>query len=206
MIHTAFDTPQLQPGLPTWRSIPAHPPCVMWFTGLSGAGKSTIAGRVKRALDELGCYTVHLDGDELRAGLCRDLGFSDADRMENVRRVAEVASLMVQARLMVLVTLISPFKASRDAARGMLTDADFMEIFVDASLDTVTRRDTKGLYAKAAGGAAIQLTGVQSPYERPEAPELRIDSAACTPDQACAEVLALLRSRRLIGSWPASGM
>jgi adenylyl-sulfate kinase len=183
---------------PRGRALPLQKPCVLWFTGLSGAGKSTLAGALKDALDARGCPNTSLDGDVLREGLCSDLGFSEDDRRENIRRVAHVAGLMARANLVVLVTLVSPIRASRDAARALLSPHEFLEVFVDAPLSVVQQRDTKGLYARARAGENIQLTGVQAPYEAPEAPELRIDSSACTPAEARDRLLGLLASRGVI--------
>ncbi len=145
--------------------------CV-WFTGLSGAGKTTIANLTERRLYIQGRHSYILDGDNLRHGLNRDLGFTEVDRTENIRRVAEVAKLMVDAGLIVLVSFISPFQADRRMARSLFEADEFVEVFVDAPLDECERRDVKGLYAKARSGALKNFTGLDSPYERPEAPEL----------------------------------
>lgn len=192
--------PTLQIAPPLWRPVPAHAPCVLWFTGLSGAGKSTIASRLQVLLDELGCRTARLDGDDVREGLCQGLGFSDADRTENIRRVAHVAALMARSQLLVLATLISPFQAARDHARSLVPAGQFLEVFVDAPLPVVQRRDTKGLYARASGGESLQLTGVQSPYERPERPDLHLRSDQCTPDDACRRVIDLLVARGILSA------
>ena len=192
--------PTLRVAAPLWRPVPVHAPCVLWFTGLSGAGKSTIATRLEAVLDELGCRTARLDGDDVREGLCSGLGFSDADRTENIRRVAHVAALMARSQLLVLVTLISPFQAARDHARSLLPADQFLEVFVDAPLPVVQRRDTKGLYARAGRGEAIQLTGVQSPYERPTRPDLHLRSDQCTPDDACRRVVDTLVARGILSA------
>lgn len=150
-------------------------PCCIWFTGLSGAGKSTLANCLEQRLHAQGVHTYLLDGDNVRQGLNRDLGFSDADRMENIRRVAEVARLMVDAGLVVIVAFISPFRAERDFARSLLAPGEFVEVFVDTPLDECERRDTKGLYARARAGSLLQFTGISSPYEPPLQPEIHLD-------------------------------
>ncbi len=174
-------------------------PVVLWFTGLSGAGKSTIANRVEQRLLAQGRHSYLLDGDNVRHGLNKDLGFTSADRVENIRRVAEVTRLMVDAGLIVLTAFISPFRAERALARGLLGDGEFIEIHVDTPLAVAEQRDVKGLYKKARSGALKNFTGIDSPYEAPEAPELRVDTALMTVDQAADVVIALLRERQLIG-------
>jgi bifunctional enzyme CysN/CysC len=169
-------------------------PKVLWFTGLSGAGKSTIANLVERRLHALGRATYILDGDNVRHGLNRDLGFTDADRVENIRRVAEVAKLMVDAGLIVLVSFISPFRAERRLARAMLAEGEFVEVFVDTPLAEAERRDVKGLYKKARAGDLKNFTGVDSPYEPPERPEIRIDTTKVTPEAAAAALVDRLMS------------
>ncbi len=173
-------------------------PFVLWFTGLSGAGKSTIANGVERALAERGHHTYLLDGDDLRHGLSRDLGFSAADRDEHVRRTGEVAALLLDAGLIVLVCLISPSRTGRALARVRVGRRAFLEVFVDAPLTVVEARDTKGLYARARRGELRDVSGVDAPYDVPERPDVRIDSAATTPDGAVAQLLSDLRRRRLI--------
>ncbi|NLC61864.1 MAG: adenylyl-sulfate kinase [Gammaproteobacteria bacterium] len=169
-------------------------PLCVWFTGLSGAGKSTIANLVEQKLVHKGLHTFALDGDNVRHGLNRDLGFTDADRVENLRRVGEVARLMTDAGLIVLVSFISPFRAERAAARSLFDQGDFIEVFVDTPLAEAERRDAKGLYAKARAGQLPNFTGIDSPYEPPEAAELVLDTtahqAADLADQVVAEVLA----------------
>ena len=159
-------------------------PCVVWFTGLSGAGKSTIANLVEKRLHALGRHTYILDGDNVRHGLNKDLGFTDADRVENIRRVAEVSRLMVDAGLIVLVSFISPFRAERRMARDLLRPDEFFEVFVQAPLEIAETRDPKGLYKKARRGELKNFTGIDSPYEEPERPEMRIDTTRLTPEQA----------------------
>jgi len=168
-------------------------PLVVWFTGLSGAGKSTLARLVEGALHAEGRHTYVLDGDNLRHGLNRDLGFTDADRVENIRRAGEVAKLMADAGLIVLCSFISPFRAERRMVREMLPAGEFVEVFVDAPLEACIRRDPKGLYAKALAGGIANFTGLSSPYEPPEAPELRIATDATTPEAAAEAVLVHLR-------------
>jgi len=165
-----------------------HPGAVLWFTGLSAAGKSTIAREVERRLFARGCHTIHLDGDQVRHGLCGDLGFSAEDRTENIRRVGEVAHLFFQSGAIVLCCFISPFKSDRDRARRLIPEGRFFEVFVDATLDTVSKRDPKGLYEKALRGEIAHFTGVSDPYERPEQPELVIH----TDNQPVAESVQLV--------------
>ncbi len=176
--------------------------CVLWFTGLSGAGKSTIANLVERKLVEMGRHTYVLDGDNVRHGLNRDLGFTDADRVENIRRVAEVAKLMVDAGLIVLVSFISPFRSERALARHLLEPGEFIEVFVDVSVAEAEKRDPKGLYRKARAGELKNFTGVDSPYEAPENPELHIKSGAISAPDAALQVIAALRTAgALDGDW-----
>lgn len=177
-----------------------HRPCAVWFTGLSGAGKSTVADLVEKALHAQGRATFLLDGDNVRHGLNRDLGFSDADRVENIRRTAEVAALMVDAGLIVLVSFISPFRAERALARSLVGAGEFCEVHVDTPLDVAERRDPKGLYAKARRGELADFTGIGSPYETPEHPEVRVDTTALDPEQAAGVVLGKLREMGVLGS------
>lgn len=167
-------------------------PRVVWFTGLSGAGKSTIANLVEKQLASLGRHTYVLDGDNLRHGLNRDLGFSAEDRVENIRRVAEVAKLMADAGLIVLVSFISPFRAEREMARGLMAAGEFVEVFVDTPLQVAEARDVKGLYKKARAGALKNFTGIDSPYEAPLSPELRIDTTTMSAEDAAARIVAWL--------------
>ncbi len=164
-------------GKPARAALKGQRPCVLWFTGLSGAGKSTIANLVEMALHAAGRHTYLLDGDNVRHGLNKDLGFTAADRVENIRRIAEVARLMADAGLIVLAAFISPFRAERRMARALLPAGEFIEIFVDAPIEIAEQRDPKGLYRKARRGEIPNFTGIDSPYEAPEAPEIRIDSA-----------------------------
>jgi bifunctional enzyme CysN/CysC len=171
-------------------------PAVLWFTGLSGAGKSTIANLVEKKLAALGRHTFLLDGDNVRHGLNKDLGFTEADRIENIRRVGEVAKLMTDAGLIVLTAFISPFRAERDMIRSMMAEGEFVEIFVDTPIAEAERRDVKGLYAKARAGELPNFTGIDSPYEPPERAELWIDTTAMTAEQAADKIVEeLLKSR-----------
>ncbi|MBJ6983613.1 adenylyl-sulfate kinase [Luteimonas sp. MC1750] len=179
-------TPGVRAGLKGQR-----PRCV-WFTGLSGAGKSTIANLVERGLVARGCHTYLLDGDNVRHGLNRDLGFTDEDRVENLRRIAHVARLMTDAGLIVLVSFIAPFRAERASARALFDAGDFIEVFVDTPLAEAERRDVKGLYAKARRGELPNFTGIDSPYEPPESAELVLDTLAESPDALAARVIARL--------------
>ena len=174
-------------------------PFVIWFTGLSGAGKSTIAGRLDERLHALGRHTYILDGDNLRQGLAKDLGFSPEDRTENIRRVAEVAKLMVDAGLIVIVAFISPFRADREMARGLMEPGEFVEAFIDTPLQVAEQRDPKGLYKRARRGELTQFTGIDSPYEPPESPDIRIDTTDGTPDQAVDRIVAYLAGAGLVG-------
>ncbi|CAO3383416.1 adenylyl-sulfate kinase [Azospirillum argentinense] len=175
-------------------------PAVLWFTGLSGAGKSTVANRLERRLHALGHHTMMLDGDNVRLGLNRDLGFTDADRVENIRRVGEVAKLMAEAGLIVLCAFIAPFRAEREALRALFPEGQFLEVFVDAPLEECVRRDPKGLYAKARSGTLRNFTGIDSPYERPEAPHLRLDTTAEDADALAARVVEELRTRGILSA------
>lgn len=171
-------------------------PAVLWFTGLSGSGKSTIANLVEKKLHALGKHTFLLDGDNVRHGLNKDLGFSDADRIENIRRVGEVAKLMTDAGLIVLTAFISPFRAERELVRGLLPAGEFIEVFIDTPLAEAEKRDVKGLYKKARSGELKNFTGIDSPYERPENPEIRVDTTRETPEEAAERIV-----ERVIGAW-----
>ena len=176
----------------------AQQPCVLWFTGLPGAGKSTILNLVEQRLAERGVHTYALDGDNLRRGLNRDLGFTDFDRVENIRRAGEVARLMVDAGLVVLCAFVSPFRAERRMVRELLGPEEFIEIFVDTPVEVCIERDPKGLYAKARDHAVRNVTGIDSPYEPPEHAELRLETIGRDPQTAADEVLAELRRRGLV--------
>ena len=182
------------------RSLMKHQkPAVLWFTGLSGAGKSTIANQVEKRLHALGHHTMVLDGDNVRHGLNRDLGFSEADRVENIRRIAEVARLFVEAGLIVIVSFISPYRAERMLARDRVGEDEFLEIFVDTPIEECRRRDPKGLYEKADSGQIRNFTGVDAPYETPLDPEIRLRTLESTPDMLADEVVTALRARGNIG-------
>lgn len=183
---------------PARTRLKGHEPALVWFTGLSGAGKSTIADLVERRLHTAGVHTYMLDGDNVRHGLNRDLGFDDAARVENIRRVAEVGALMVDAGLVVLASFISPFRDDRRLARERVAAGRFIEVFVDAPLDVAEERDPKGLYARARRGEIAGFTGIDSPYEPPEAPEVHLRTHRLTPEQAADAVVAALRERGLI--------
>jgi bifunctional enzyme CysN/CysC len=184
-------------------ALKGHRPCVVWFTGLSGAGKSTIANIVEKKLHAMGRHTYLLDGDNVRHGLNRDLGFTEPDRVENIRRVAEVARLMVDAGLIVLVSFIAPFRAERRMARGLVRPDEFCEVFVDTPLAVAEQRDRKGLYVKARRGELVNFTGIDSPYETPEHPELRLDTVSATAEQAAEAVLERLRDMGVLEPPPA---
>jgi bifunctional enzyme CysN/CysC len=179
-------------------TLNGHKPCVLWYTGLSGAGKSTIANLVDKRLHAAGRHTYLLDGDNVRHGLNRDLGFTDADRVENIRRIAEVAKLMVDAGLIVSTAFISPFRAERQMARALVSDGEFVEIFIDTPLGVAEQRDPKGLYKKARRGDLKNFTGIDSPYERPDAPELTLDTTASSPADAAEMVVAYLHNRGIV--------
>jgi len=167
-------------------------PAVLWMTGLSGSGKSTIANAVEKKLARMNRHTFLLDGDNVRHGLNKDLGFTDADRIENVRRVGEVAKLMTDAGLIVITAFISPFRSERDMVRNMMQPGEFIEVFVDTPLSVAEQRDVKGLYAKARAGDLKNFTGIDSPYEAPEVPEIRIDTTKMSIDEAADHIIATL--------------
>ena len=186
----------LDVGRETHAQIKGQKPAVLWFTGLSGAGKSTIANLVEKKLVTRGRHTFLLDGDNVRHGLNRDLGFTEADRIENIRRVGEVARLMADAGLIVLTAFISPFRAERHMVRRMVPEGEFLEIFVDTPLAEAEKRDAKGLYAKARAGELKNFTGIDSPYELPEAPEIHIDTTAMSAEEAADLIVEELLKRR----------
>ena len=186
----------LEVGRETHAALKGQKPAVLWFTGLSGAGKSTIANIVEKKLAARGRHTFLLDGDNVRHGLNRDLGFTEADRIENIRRVGEVAKLMADAGLIVLTAFISPFRAERHMVRRMLAEGEFIEVFVDTPLEEAEKRDTKGLYAKARAGDLKNFTGIDSPYEPPENAEIRIDTTQMSADEAADHIIEKLLSRR----------
>jgi len=179
-------------------ALKGQKPCLLWYTGLSGAGKSTIANLVDKKLHARRRHTYLLDGDNVRHGLNKDLGFTAADRVENIRRIAEVAKLMVDAGLIVSSAFISPFQSERRMARALLASDEFIEIFIDTPLPVAEERDPKGLYKKARRGELKNFTGIDSPYEAPENPELRIDTTALSPEAAADAVIALLERRGML--------
>jgi bifunctional enzyme CysN/CysC len=175
-------------------AIKRQKPCLVWLTGISGAGKSTIANLLEKRLHAEGAHTYLMDGDNVRHGLSKDLGFTDADRVENIRRVSEVAKLMLDAGLIVIVSFISPFRAERQMAREAVGEGEFIEVFIDTAIEDAERRDPKGLYQKARKGELKHFTGIDSPYEPPLAPDIRIDTKRCTPAEAAEQLLAELRN------------
>ncbi|MET0081739.1 MAG: adenylyl-sulfate kinase [Sedimenticola sp.] len=175
-----------------------HKSVILWFTGLSGAGKSTIAHAVEESLHQLGCNTYVLDGDNVRHGLCGDLGFSDDDRTENIRRIGEMAKLFLDAGVITISAFISPFKEDRDRARSLVEDGDFVEVHCHCPLDVCETRDPKGLYKKARMGLIKGYTGISSPYEEPENPELKVDTSVMSIDECVTAVLTLLEERQII--------
>ncbi len=178
-------------------ALNGHRAVILWFTGLSGSGKSTIANLVERELHACGVHTYILDGDNVRHGLNRDLGFTEADRVENVRRVGEVARLFADAGVIVLCSLISPFRAERRVVRDLVEPGDFIEIFVDTPIEECVRRDPKGLYARARAGKIKNFTGIDSPYEVPEHPDIVVHTADATPDECAGQILEELRRRQI---------
>lgn len=183
---------QLRSGLKAQKS------CVLWFTGLSGSGKSTIANIVERKLANEGRHTYLLDGDNVRHGLNKDLGFTDADRVENIRRIGEVARLMVDSGLIVLTAFISPFRAERQMARSLLEEDEFLEVFVETPLSVAEERDPKGLYKKARSGDLKNFTGIDSPYEQPKSPEILVDTSNLSAEQCAEQIIRILRERDVI--------
>lgn len=184
------------------RAERAHPknqsPCVLWFTGLSGSGKSTIANALDVTLHRRGYHTFLLDGDNVRHGLNRDLGFSDRDRVENIRRVGEVSKLFTDAGLIVLSAFISPFSSDRRMVRNLFSAGEFVEVFMDTPLETCEQRDPKGLYRKARAGEIVHFTGIDSPYERPDDAEVVLDTSVQSVEACVDELIAYLQSRHLI--------
>jgi adenylylsulfate kinase len=171
---------------------------VIWFTGLSGSGKSTLANEVEVQLFERGCHTYILDGDNIRHGLNKDLGFSPKDREENIRRIGEVAHLFSQAGIIVMTAFISPYRADRDIARKLNKEGEFLEIYCRCSLDECERRDTKGLYKKARAGQIPEFTGISAPYEEPEKPELVLDTDQEPVKESAAKVIAYLEDKGIV--------
>ena len=176
-------------------ALKGQKPCVLWYTGLSGAGKSTIANLVDKKLHSMKRHTYLLDGDNVRHGMNKDLGFTAADRVENIRRIGEMAKILIDAGLLVSTAFISPFRAERQMARALVGEGEFIEIFVDTPLDVAEQRDPKGLYKKARRGELKNFTGIDSPYETPERADLRIDTTSLTPEDAADTIVAFLQSR-----------
>ncbi|OQK17154.1 adenylyl-sulfate kinase [Methyloprofundus sedimenti] len=175
-----------------------HKSVVLWFTGLSGSGKSTLAHAVEDQLYQLGLHTFVLDGDNVRHGLNKDLGFNDQDRKENIRRISEAAKLMLEAGVITLTAFISPFKEEREMARSLMPHGDFIEIHCFCPLEVCETRDVKGLYKRARDGEIKDFTGISSPYEAPVKPELKIDTNALSLEESAAQVIALLRERNIL--------
>jgi len=175
-----------------------HNSAILWFTGLSGAGKSTLAHAVEGCLHDLGCRTFVFDGDNVRHGLCGDLSFSAEDRAENIRRIGEMSKLFIEAGTIALTAFISPFRADRAKVRALVDKGDFLEIYCHCALEICEQRDVKGLYAKARQGLIKDFTGISSPYEAPEAPELALDTGVLPLEQCVEKVLELLKVRGVI--------
>ena len=177
-----------------------HRGAIIWFTGLSGSGKSTLAHVVEESLHQRGCRTFVLDGDNVRHGLCGDLGFSAQDRQENIRRIGEVAKLFMEAGVIVFTAFISPYRADRDRVRGMVKHGDFIEIYCDASIEVCEARDVKGMYKKARAGQIVEFTGISSPYEAPENPELTLHTGGSELDDCVRQVVGEMLQRGLTNS------
>lgn len=177
-----------------------HKSVILWFTGLSGSGKSTVAHAVEERLYQRGCHTFVFDGDNVRHGLCIDLGFSPQDRAENIRRIGEMTKLFLEAGVIVLTAFISPFRKDRQRVRSLVPKEDFIEIYCQCPLEVCERRDTKGLYRRARAGEVKEFTGISSPYETPENPELILDTSVLSLEQSVESVLTLLAHRGILGS------
>jgi adenylylsulfate kinase len=175
-----------------------HKSVVLWFTGLSGAGKSSLAHAVEEELHRIGCRTFVFDGDNVRHGLCADLGFSSQDRVENIRRAGEIAKLFIEAGVIALTAFISPFRSDRERVRALVPHGDFLEIYCNCPLEVCEQRDVKGLYQRARAGEIKDFTGISSPYEKPENPELTVDTYKLSMEESVAKVLELLRERGVI--------
>jgi adenylylsulfate kinase len=173
-------------------------PCILWFTGLSGSGKSTIASAVEQKLFELSHHTYLLDGDNVRHGLNKDLGFSDQDRVENIRRIGEMSKLMTDAGLLVLTAFISPFREDRKIVRDLVQSHEFIEVFMDTPLSECERRDPKGLYKKARKGQITNFTGIDSEYEAPESPEITIDTTSLSIEECADKIISYLKNNHII--------
>lgn len=176
----------------------SHRGAIIWFTGLSGSGKSTLAHAVEEMLHQRGCRTFVLDGDNVRHGLCGDLGFSSKDRQENIRRIGEVAKLFMEAGVIVLTAFISPYRADRERVRGMVAQGDFIEIYCDTPLEICESRDVKGIYKKARAGQIPEFTGISSPYEAPVTPELTVHTGTAELDDCVQQVIGEMKLRGII--------
>ena len=190
--HHATVTRELREGRNEHKSV------ILWFTGLSGAGKSTLAHAVEERLHKLGCQTYVMDGDNVRHGLCGDLGFSEDDRKENIRRIGNVAKLFLEAGVITLTAFISPFRSDRELVRNMVPHGDFFEIFCNTPIEVCEQRDVKGLYKKARAGDIPEFTGISSPYEAPKKPELVVNTGSESIDKCVDDVIAVLRLRGII--------
>jgi len=175
-----------------------HKSVILWFTGLSGAGKSSLAHAVEEQLHQLGCRTYVLDGDNVRHGLCGDLGFSVEDRVENIRRIGEVAKLMLESGVIVMTAFISPFQSERETARKLVPHGEFIEVFCRADIEVCESRDVKGLYRRARAGEISNFTGISSPYEEPSKPELIVDTGSSSVEDCVDKILGLLKARGVI--------
>ena len=183
-----------------------HRSAILWFTGLSGSGKSTLSRKVEKALFERGCQAYILDGDNVRFGLNRDLGFSPEDRTENIRRIGEVAKLMLDAGTIVLTAFISPYRTDRDVNRDLVEEGDFLEVYAKCSLEECERRDPKGLYQKARAGEIPEFTGISAPYEEPLHPELVVETDAHDVDDCVKQILTELERRGILGNGAGEGI
>lgn len=175
-----------------------HKSVILWFTGLSGSGKSTLAHAVEERLHQMGCRTFVFDGDNVRHGLCSDLGFSQEDRVENIRRIGEMSKLFTEAGVIALTAFISPFKADRERIRSLVPDGDFIEVYCKCSLEVCEQRDVKGLYQRARAGEIKNFTGISSPYEAPDNPELAVNTGINSLEDSVEEVLALLVAKGIV--------
>jgi adenylylsulfate kinase len=180
------------------QELKRHKSCILWYTGLSGSGKSTLANKVEEKLFDMGLHTYILDGDNVRMGLNKGLGFSEEDRKENIRRIGEVAKLFVDAGIIVSTAFISPFRSDREMVRSIVTSGEFVEIFIDASLEVCESRDPKGLYKKARAGEIKQFTGIDSPYEAPQNPELSVKTGEKSLEECAQDVIEWLISNNYI--------
>jgi adenylylsulfate kinase len=190
---------------PRREQLNGHKSLILWFTGLSGAGKSTVAHALEERLHQMGCNTYVFDGDNVRHGLCSDLGFSDEDRVENIRRIGEMAKLFVDAGVMALTAFISPFRADRARVRALVPEGDFVEIYCRCSLDVCEQRDVKGLYRRARAGEIKDFTGISSPYEEPENPELVLDTDGRSLEECVANVISYLQDVGVVSREPKRG-